>query len=194
MKHNLTAFSIPIKGLKQDFYSFDFQLDKSFFDAFENSMIPDGNIKVKMEMERKTSHLKLDFEFEGTIKTECDRCLVEIDLPIEGQHFMIVKFSEETQEDEDEIIYIHPEAHELRVAHYIYEYVNLAVPIRKTYDCEAEETPPCDTSMLAYITSSSDYFENEEDNADGGESEDDNSQPTHEAKTIAWEALKNLKI
>ncbi len=194
MKSNLKQFSIPIKGLKQSFYQFDFQLDKSFFSAFDESVITDGNINVKMELHRKTSHLELNFDFEGTIKSECDRCLVEIDLPVEGQNLIVVKFAEDEQEDEDEIIYIHPEAHELKVAHYIYEYVTLAVPMRKVYDCENDEIPPCDETMLAYLSKNVsddeiDFYGEDTDaeNDSDDDRNDGNSNPL-------WDSLKDLKL
>jgi uncharacterized protein len=195
MKSNLKQFSIPIKGLKQSFYQFDFQLDKSFFSAFEESVITDGDIDVKMELHRKTSHLELNFDFEGTIKSECDRCLVGIDLPVEGQNRIIVKFAEDQQEDEDEIIYIHPEAHELKVAHYIYEYVTLAVPMRKVYDCENDENPPCDETMLSYLSSNVsedeiDFFGND---TDADNDSDDNDNNNGDGNPF-WDSLKDLKL
>jgi uncharacterized protein len=179
MKNPLSEFSIPLLGLKKESYTFDFQLDKSFFAAFEDSFIQDGNIQLSLQLERKTGHLELNFDFEGTVKTDCDRCSTSIDLPIEGTEQIIAKYSEETQEDEDEIIFIHPETSDLNVAQYIYEYVNLAVPIRKTYDCENDDNPPCDFGTLAYL-------EQQEDNPQDDNDDDDNSD--------TWDALKNLSV
>ena len=180
MKNPLSEFSIPLLGLKKEHYVFDFQLDKSFFTAFEDSYIQDGAVKVNLELEKKTSHLELNFDFEGTVKTECDRCTASIDLPVEGTEQIIAKYSEETQEDEDEIIFIHPETSELNVAQYIYEYINLAIPIRKVYDCENDENPPCDFATLNFL-------ENQSDSTDGNSDDDDDVPP-------AWNALKDLKI
>ena len=179
MKNPLSEFSIPLLGLKKDSYSFDFQLDKSFFAAFEDSYIQEGDIKVAMQLERKTGHLELNFDFEGTVKSDCDRCTASINLPVEGQEKIIAKYSEETQEDEDEIIFIHPETSELNVAQYIYEYVNLAVPIRKAYDCENDENPPCDFGTLAFLEKQNAIIDN------NGDEDDD---------LTTWDALKNLNI
>jgi uncharacterized protein len=151
MKNPLSEFSIPILGLKQSHYEFDFQLDQSFFSNFEESLVQNGNINLKVELERKTSHLEFSFDFEGTVKADCDRCTAQIQLPIEGQEQLIVKYSEEPQDDEDEIIYIHPETPELNIAQFVYEYINLAVPLKKAYDCENDENPPCDFKTLAYL-------------------------------------------
>jgi uncharacterized protein len=180
MKNPLSEFSIPLLGLKKESYTFDFQVDKSFFASFEDSYIQDGSIEISLQLERKTGHLELNFDFEGTVKTDCDRCSTSINLPIEGNEQIIAKYSEETQEDEDEIIFIHPETSELNVAQYIYEYINLAVPIRKVYDCENDENPPCDFETLAYL-------EQKDSLKDDDDDEDDDGSDT-------WDALKNLNV
>jgi uncharacterized protein len=151
MKNSLVAFAIPILGLKQSHYTFDLQLDASFFKNFEASEIAEADITVAVELERKTGHLEFSFDFWGTIKTECDRCTASIDLPIEGYEKLIAKFSEATQEDEDEIIYIHPETPILNIAQYLYEYITLAVPVSKIYDCENDEVRPCDMKVLNFL-------------------------------------------
>jgi uncharacterized metal-binding protein YceD (DUF177 family) len=147
----LKEFSIPIKGLKQEHYEFDFQLDKSFFACFDDSPVTDSDISVYLDLDKRTSMMELFFDIQGTVKTECDRCLASIDLPISCEDHLVVKYSEEPQEDTDEIVFIHPDASEFNVAQYIYEYICLAVPFTKVYDCENDETPPCDNEMLNKI-------------------------------------------
>jgi uncharacterized protein len=148
---NLKEFSIPIKGLKQEHYEFDFQLDSSFFAQFEDSPIAESDISVYLDLDKRTGIMELFFDIVGTIKTDCDRCLAPIHLPIECQERLVVKYSEEEQEDTDEVIYIHPESSELNVARFIYEYICLAVPFTRVYDCENDEVPPCDMEMLKRI-------------------------------------------
>lgn len=147
----LKEFSIPIKGLKQEHYEFDFQIDKSFFKCFEDAPISDAEIEVYLDLDKRTGMMELFFDIVGTIKTDCDRCLAAINLPIETEQHLIIKYSEEAQEDTDEVIYIHPETSDLNVAQYIYEYICLAIPFTKTYDCENDEVPPCDFEMLNRI-------------------------------------------
>ena len=147
----LKEYSLPIKGFKQEHYEFDFRIGDSFFDCFEDPIVKEGDVSVTVDLEKRTGMMELYFDFEGTVKTECDRCLAGIDLPIAGTEHLIVKYSEETQEDTDEIIFIHPDAHELNLANFIYEYICLAIPITKTYDCENDEFPPCNQEVLKMI-------------------------------------------
>lgn len=172
----LSEFMLPIKGLRQEHYEFDFQLDKSFFSCFEDAVVADGNISVYLDLDNRPGLFELKFDFEGTVRTDCDRCLANINLPVEGDAKLIVKYSEEEQEDNDEIVFIHPDTATFNVAPYIYEFVSLAIPITRVYDCENDEVPPCDFELLKKISGSSDFApENkDEDNTLGSQLKDIN--------------------
>ena len=118
----------------------------------------------------------LQFDFQGTVKTECDRCLVEIDLPITDSQQLVVKFSEDTESEEAEVIYISPETQQLNVAHFAYEYICLALPLIKTYDCENDENRVCNEEMLDFL-----------------EQEKEETKENSGANPI-WDELKNLDI
>jgi uncharacterized protein len=162
----LKEFSIPIKGLKQEHYHFDFQLDSTFFKAFEDAPVQEADINVLMDLDKRTGLMELKFDILGTVKTACDRCLAAIDLPIDSIEKLIVKFSEQAQEDTDEVIYLHPETSDLNVAQYIYEYICLSIPFTKIYDCENDEVPPCDFDMLDMIDGESNLSPQSENEAD----------------------------
>ena len=146
----LRQFSIPIKGLSIGFTEFDFQIDNQFFDVFENSPIKEGSFDVKCILDKRADMLIFTFDFNGSFKTACDRCLANINLPIDNKEDLIVKYSDEEAEDA-EIVYIVREASEFNVAKYIYEYVCLSMPVTNIYDCEEEEENVCDLKMLDYL-------------------------------------------
>jgi uncharacterized protein len=150
----LISFSIPIRGLRDGIHQFDFQIDRSFFSCFENAPVQDGDIRLQLIMEKRPSLYTFRFEFEGTVEADCDRCLAPIDLPIEGDQRLLVKVSEgneggpsEDPEDPD-VIYISPEQQKFNTAPYAYEFICLAIPMIKTYDCQEEAKPPCNQEML----------------------------------------------
>lgn len=148
----LVEFTLPIQGLKNGVHEYDFKIDSSFFAEFEASPIADGDLDVHMVLDRHSDMLIFEFDISGTVRTECDRCLAEIDLPVESSDQLIVKFSEDTDETDDELVFIHPETGEFNVAEYIYEYIVLAMPIIKVIeDCEEGPDAPCDFEMLDRI-------------------------------------------
>lgn len=149
----LVPFTIPIKGLHYGVHQFVFTLDQEFFQCFENSPVTDGQIQATLVFDKRPNLFVLDFSLEGTVPTECDRCLATINLPVSSEQQLLVKLSEEKAgEDVDaDVVFIHPEATELNVGQFIYEYVVLAIPMIKTYACEAEENPPCNLETLDFL-------------------------------------------
>ncbi len=150
----LIAFSIPVRGLRDGIHQFDFQIDRSFFGQFESAPVQDGDVSLQIELIKRPGLYTLTFSFEGTVKTECDRCLAPIDLPIEGEQRLLIKVSEAAEgqpaedPDDPDVIYISPEQQKFNTAPYAYEFVCLAIPMIKTYECQEEEEPPCNEEML----------------------------------------------
>ena len=160
--NRLVPFVIPIRGLFPGLHDYTFDIDASFFEQFESAPVNDGDIEVRLELNKQSDMYVLQFEFEGTVKTDCDRCLAPIDLPIEGAERLLVKFSVEETAEEAEVIFIHPETPKLDISKYVYEFICLAIPMIKTYDCEVEKERPCDESMLGYLETQSE--EQQQDN------------------------------
>jgi uncharacterized protein len=148
----LRPFTIPIKGLKNGLHEFDFEIDKAFFEAFEDSPIQDGAFEVHLDFDKRDNLFELTFDFDGSYPTECDRCLADIRLHIGDTQHLKVKLTHEPLEEDAEVVYLSLDADELNVAKYIYEFICLAMPMVKTYDCENDETPPCDFEMLKRLT------------------------------------------
>lgn len=174
---SLVQYSIPVKGLRTGTHQFDFHIDSEFFKLFENSPIADGNIELTLLFDKRPDMYVLQFDFEGTVKTECDRCLEFINLPVSDSQRLVVKFSEtaESEAEEADVIYIHPESQHLNVANYIYEYIILSMPFMKVYDCENDDNRVCNQEMLSYIQNVEESEEETERNP-------------------LWEELKNLNI
>lgn len=147
----LIQYTIPVKGLGPGIHQYNFEIDHQFFSHFESSPVKDGQIKLEVTFDKRPDMYLFTFSFTGTVKVNCDRCLAPIDLPIEGEETLIVKFALEQQEESADIAYVHPEKQNFNIAKYAYEYLILSVPMIKVYECEEEETLPCNTEMLKYL-------------------------------------------
>lgn len=165
----LDHFTIPVEGLSNGLHEFKFSIGNDFFQCFEESPIAHGQLEVYLQFGKEHSMYELTFEIKGTIVTTCDRCLEEFNFPIETHQYLLVKFDEEEWEDAD-VVYIAPGTPQLNVARYIYEFINLAVPIVKTHDQVGER---CDPEMLKFIDSK----------------EADGEQP---ASNPVWDALRDF--
>ena len=169
----LKQFSLPIKGLKIGFHNYTFNLDNQFFAEFEQSPITDSNLKAKLEVEKKSDHLALVLEFTGTVSTDCNRCTDNIDFPLESNTDILVKY-DVNEREEDEIIYIHPDAPEFNCAKFIYDMVILAIPMTTT--CDDIPNKDCNPDIIARLNG------------------DNQEEIEEEVKNPLSEALKNLKL
>lgn len=177
---SLTNFVLPFSGLKNGIYLFDYQIDKNFFEKFENAIIKEGNLGVQLKFDKRPSFFVLTFNFSGTIDMICDRCLENFDMPMQGEQQLIVRLDEADKEEEEEIVYIKPTDVELDVSKYIYELIHLGLPIRKICVEDENGNPTCNTTVMQYLTGdeSSEVEEEEEPKTSGN----------------LWSALKDLKI
>ena len=170
----LNAFTIPLKGLKSGIHEYAFEITDWFFKHFPESPIKEGNFAIKLFFDKRPDMLVLTFDVKGSVKTNCDRCLTAIDLPIQDSQQLLFKYAEEAKEDA-EVVYITRNTNVLNVARYIYEYICLAMPMIKVYNCEEDEQVPCNEEMLQYLDRSNISLQEEQE------------------KQSIWDELKKFK-
>ena len=170
---SLRTYSIPFTGLKPGKHDFEYEITNAFFDEFEYSLVKKAELKCSVELEKQETMLILNFHITGKIDLTCDKCLAEYPQQVDINEQQIAKFSEE-EVDEDEIITLTKNDHEINIAGLIYEYVNVAAPFIAVCGDEGN-TPYCDKEMIARLNELS---------ADGGQ--DDKTDPR-------WDALKKIK-
>ena len=118
-------YSIAFKGLKNGHHEFRFAVDKSLFEAFENTEIKDGACEVRVDLNREESQLVLDVSISGHVVVACDRCLEDCRIPIDFEGRLLVKFSDEVREYDGEVLWLLPGEEQVDLAQYIYESIVL---------------------------------------------------------------------
>ena len=141
-------FAIPVSGIKDGHHVFEFKITREFFDLFQESEIKQGELLVAVVVEKNSSHLDLDISITGKVKTCCDRCLEMFDYPVNCTNRLLVKFGHEKDDSDPEIITIPRDEYELDLRQYIYEFVYLALPIRRVHPNKADGSSACDPVML----------------------------------------------
>ena len=145
------AYSLPIQGLKIGVHQYQYTLDSAFFACFEDSPLENAEVKVTVQLDKRSDMLLLDFQLEGSFETECDRCTAAIELPFENERQLIVKYGDGVEEEEDEVVFLNRETSEFNLAQYLYEFTVLSLPITNTYDCQNDPEPPCNFEILKYL-------------------------------------------
>jgi len=172
-------YTINIARMSEGQYEEEFDVNQSFFEQIEDSLIENGQVHVKLEMEKRPGYLNVWFVSKGEVEVACDRCSLPYMQPIDGRDRMIYSFDPEMKFEDDEVVYVSPEESHLSIAQEIYDFISLAVPMRRVPE---ECGPKCDPEVLKVLGlgDSSEENEGEEANAD---------EPVDER----WSALKKLR-
>ena len=149
----LREFEIAYVGLKVGVHKFNYDVEGSFFKHFEDSPIQDCKVNVRLEFEKKETFFILNFFIDGSVKVECDRCLVPFDKSIFGDYPCFIKFAEDpaNMNDEPEVIFISRDQTVLDVSQLVYEFINLCLPIQKMGCEKPGNEPQCNKEVLKFL-------------------------------------------
>jgi uncharacterized metal-binding protein YceD (DUF177 family) len=143
-------FIIPLNGLTAGKNEFFLHAGKEFFDSFGNEEIFDADLQIRILVEKSGRYIGVDCDIEGVVTVECDRCLEMLDMPVDVQVRLSVKFGEEEaseigQETEREVIFVKEDEAELDMSQIIYDYACLALPMQRVH-----EDGECDPEAMKY--------------------------------------------
>jgi len=141
-------YSIAFKGLSQGKHIFEYEIDDKFFAEFVGGVVDEGKVKVRITLEKQSSLMILWFDVEGTVHVQCDRCLEMYDQPIKGLERIFVKFGEKDYIEGDEVIWVSTNDYQLNVAQLIYEFIGLAIPIKRVHPDDEDGNSTCDPEMI----------------------------------------------
>lgn len=148
-----TKYNIEFKGLKEGVHDFEFEVNDQFFAHFDESPVNNGELAVQVMLEKRSTFLKLELDLAGWMMLTCDRCLELYKQPVENNTEIFVKFGEERtgDDEEDNIIWLSTEDHQVNLAHIIYEYAVLSIPLRHVHPKNSEGKRGCDPEMIAKL-------------------------------------------
>ena len=178
----LHAYKLRFSSLNLGFHTFEYDVDASFFSHFPGSLITVGDLKVTVEVEKKTSALHLQFGIKGQIELPCDRCLSPVMVTVASTAKLVIRLSGQPGEDDDDLIWLPLTAYEYNLAPYIYENIHLNIPLRVS--CEMGPNKSCRADVEALLSK---YNGEAAEEAAEEEKTDGPIDPR-------WEKLKNLKF
>ena len=173
-------FKIRIAGIAVGNHRFSIDCDKTFFEISELSMLHDGVVHVRVEMEKLDKMLNFAFKFEGKVTADCDRCLAPVALKIDFDTNLVVKLIAQPNEKEckanedDDIWLVDENSYELDFFHYIYEALLLALPQKIVHLDDKNGNSTCNPEMLAKLAQC--------------------SPAHHQEIDPRWDALKKLNL
>ncbi len=144
-------YNIPFKDLEQGkLHKFEFDVDNEFFKNYEFSEYKEGRVKVLVELMINPDNLVLDFYLSGEVRVVCDVCLDEFLHPLDYHTTLYVKLGTYNTDwfDYDQEIVIDRSESVINIAKHIYDFINLALPIKKVHPLDENGNPTCDPQML----------------------------------------------
>ncbi|ULC59661.1 DUF177 domain-containing protein [Flaviramulus sp. BrNp1-15] len=129
----LKEFTIPFVGLKIGKHHFEYKVEKAFFEHFEYEDFKDVDINVNVELEKKTTLLELHFEISGWVNVNCDLTNEPYNQKIKDTFDLVVKFGEEYNDENIDILIVPHGTYEINIQQYIYELIILAVPAKRIH-------------------------------------------------------------
>ena len=144
---SLRNYSIPFTGLKLGKHQFEYLITDAFFEEYEYSLVKKANLNCQVELEKQETMIILNFHISGTIDANCDRCLSQYPQQVEIREQQVAKFSEEALEEDEDLIILTKNDHEINIAGLLYEYINVALPFITVCNDEGN-TSFCDKEML----------------------------------------------
>ena len=132
-------FIIPLNGLATGKNEYSWRVGKEFFESFDNTEIIDAELDASVVIEKSGRYVGVDCEVVGDVTVECDRCLDELELPVDVEIRLSVKYgteeaSDEVQEGEREVIFVPEDGAELDMSQIIYDYVCLSLPMQRVHE------------------------------------------------------------
>ena len=143
-------FIIPLNGLAVGKNEFFIRAGKDFFESFENDEILDADLQIRILVEKSGRYVGVDCDMKGTITVECDRCLDPLEMPVDEQVRLSVKFGEEEnsetgQDSEREVVFVKEDDAELDMSQIVYDYACLALPMQRMH-----EEGGCNPDVMKY--------------------------------------------
>jgi len=129
----LKEYNIAFSGFKRGKHSFSYHIADRFFELFEYDELKNADFQVDLEFIKFQNFLELHFYISGTADLTCDVSNEPFTEPIQSALDLVVKFGEDYNDDNDEILILPHEAYEMNVAQYIYEAIILAIPLKKIH-------------------------------------------------------------
>lgn len=184
-------YNIDLKNLTPGVHEFEYLLENKFFVDIDGDLVQKGKVKVNLTVKRSTMMFEMNFQIDGVVMVPCDRCLDDMEMPIDTHNRLVVKFGKEYAEENDEVVIIPEDEGSINIAWFLYEFIALAIPMKHIH-----APGKCNKTMSSKLKKHSAKSTTDEDEFDDGDMDDDDvSLDDDDMPTTTdprWDGLKGL--
>ena len=116
-----------------------YHLDSNFFQLFEGSILDKGQLTAHIQLDKAPQHIQMHFLIQGEVELNCDRTDELFSYPIHIERTVQFKLGEENQELDVDLYMVERGASHIEIAQHIYDFVNMAVPMKRLHPRFVEE-------------------------------------------------------
>ncbi len=173
---DFTRFDIDIYSLSDKVYTYEYHLGDSFFQLFDSNLLEKGNLQAEVTLDKQSTLITASFQIKGTVQLECDRSLELFDHSLAVDRMIIYQYGSEEEEVSEDIYTITTGTQKINIAHLLYEFIGLALPMKRLHPSLAEEEDPWVEGEIIFSSESEKSGAEEEEEVDP-----------------RWQKLRNLK-
>ena len=149
-------YDIAFVGLKPGVHEFEYRIDDKFFEDYQEQDFKNAVAHIKLTLDRNNGFMLLKFEVGGKLEVHCDRCGNPLPLDLWDEFNIVVKLVDNPdemndQEEDPDIYYISKGESHLHVADWIYEFINLSIPMQRMCGPDEIGGPSCNKEVLAKL-------------------------------------------
>ena len=143
-----SVYSIPVKGLSVGKHQFSFEVGNEFFAGYGGDEVTGAELSVVVDVVKNSTMMNIDGVITGNVSVECDRCLDELQLPIDTEFNLVVKLAKGIDEEDDDIMIVDQSEGELELDQLFYDTVILSLPLQRVHN-----EGGCDPEMISKLES-----------------------------------------
>ncbi len=180
-------YNIDLKNLSQGVHEYTYFLENKFFIDIDGAEVQKGKVHVNLSVKNSNSIYEMNFQIEGVVMVPCDRCLDDMEIPVETRNRLVVKFGDEYAEESDEVVIIPFEEGAINLAWFIYEFIALSIPMKHVH-----APGKCNKGMSSKLKKHTARSSADEEELDDDMVDDDVIEDDSDSIDPRWDALKGL--
>jgi uncharacterized metal-binding protein YceD (DUF177 family) len=165
-------------------HEYSYLLENQFFIDIDGDQVQKGKVDVCLTVKRSSMMFEMNFQIQGVVLVPCDRCLDDVEIPIDTQNRLVVKFGKEYTEESDEVVVVPEDEGAINLAWFLYEFIALAIPMKHVH-----APGKCNKTMSSKLRK---HTTRSLDNDDEYEDDESIEEDVPVATDPRWDGLKAL--
>ncbi len=147
------AYEIAFVGLKPGVHEFTYEIDGKFFEHYGEQDFTNCQAVIRLQLDKKTNFMLLHFDVDGQADMLCDRCGNPLTVQLWDEYHITIKMTDDPElmneeELDPDVFYIGRQESHIYVGDWIYEFINLSIPLQKICPPKENGESGCNPEVL----------------------------------------------